>query len=458
MYDLKGFGKRIEEARKNKNMTQENLAEKFGVTSQAVSKWENGACYPDIELIPTICALLEMSLDDIFGKVKNEIDNISFPPVYKGLNLTAAFANIACYSDKEIESADGPAVNFKDGSSAELSSRRVVNRGTGRIILRALDESFISEDNIKSGNFKKLTETKLNFEYGRVKKLECAIPNGNCEINKSNGEKTEIYTEGYPEFIDMLEFEYISGNETLKIGYDKFKRDKLNNAMNKWDISKNKIKIDLAFDGDMLENTGLSIDGAGNMKLNAPCADAGMSIHGSGNIEAPVSFLNLGANIHGSGNIAFVNADKCNLNIHGSGDFKFENAENCFASIHGSGEIKADKIINLAAKIHGSGDMDIYECDVMNIEIHGSGDFDTDKVNKSVAVVIQGSGDVNIESGEVETFEVHLNNGEVRAKGVTADRAKIEIPDNGTVEIGRVKIESVEKCGDKAEIIIHQRG
>ena len=39
MYDLKGFGKRIEKMRKKKGMTQENLAERLGVTSQAVANF-----------------------------------------------------------------------------------------------------------------------------------------------------------------------------------------------------------------------------------------------------------------------------------------------------------------------------------------------------------------------------------------------------------------------------------
>jgi len=482
MYDLKGFGKRIEKLRKEKGMTQENLAEKIGVTGQAVSKWENDLCYPDIELIPTLCAMFEINLDDIFGKIQKDTSKLSFPPVYKGLNLVATFANIACYSDKEIiqtgvQGEPAPSViDFKDGSIAELQSRRVVNKGKGKIILKTLDESFITEDS--KGFMKKLTETKLNLEYGKVKKLECAIPNGNCVINKAEGDVTTVYAEGYPEFIDLLEFKYIEGEETaLEVKYDQQKRDKLGNEMNKWDISKNNITVNLAVDGETMYGIGLSVDGSGDIKLNVPSIGAGLQINGSGNIDAPVSFTALGANINGSGNIKFIdggnlgatingsgninfnNAGNCGLTINGSGDIKFNNVENCGASINGSGDIGARTIGNLGAKINGSGDINLKECDVISIEIHGSGDLDLDKVNKAVVVKIHGSGDVDIKNGEVETFDVYLDsNGEVKAKGVTTDRANIEIPNNGRVEIGRVKIESIEKCGDNAEVIIHQRG
>ena len=46
------IGNRISKYRKEKGMTQEELANKMGVSSQAVSKWENDASCPDIGLVP----------------------------------------------------------------------------------------------------------------------------------------------------------------------------------------------------------------------------------------------------------------------------------------------------------------------------------------------------------------------------------------------------------------------
>ena len=45
------IGKFIKEIRKKNNLTQKELADKYGVTYQAVSKWENGINLPDISLI-----------------------------------------------------------------------------------------------------------------------------------------------------------------------------------------------------------------------------------------------------------------------------------------------------------------------------------------------------------------------------------------------------------------------
>ena len=474
MYDLKGFGKRIEELRKRKGMTQENLAERLGVTGQAVSKWENGLCYPDIELIPTLCAIFEIGLDDIFGKIKKDTKGIEFPQAYKGAEFVCSFGGVACYSDKEVENAEGSTVTFADGSSAELSSRRIVNKGAGKIFLKTADEKYVAEDSQIFA--KKPTETKLALEYGKAKKLECTIPNGSCQIEKSDNGQTNVYAEGYPEFIDLLEFEYDEDQQNLKISYDRKKRDKISREMEKWDIAKNKIKIKVAFDGERLENLGLCVDGSGGINLRVPAQNCALTINGSGNIDAPVSFANLATSINGSGDIEFFCADNLSakingsgditfkntanytLSINGSGDIKFDDAANGVVSINGSGDISGNKTDTLTAKINGSGDIKFHECGEIAVEIHGSGDFDADKVTKAVKVSIHGSGDVNLKSGEVENFEVYLDNGEVNAKGVTTDRAKIEIPNHGSVELGRVKIESIEKCGDNAEVIIHKRG
>ena len=54
--------------RKKQNLTQEALAQKLGVTNQAVSKWESAQCYPDISLIPQLAEIFGISIDELFGK------------------------------------------------------------------------------------------------------------------------------------------------------------------------------------------------------------------------------------------------------------------------------------------------------------------------------------------------------------------------------------------------------
>lgn len=54
--------------RKQKNMTQEELATRLGVTGQAVSKWESGQCCPDVSLLPTLADIFAVSIDTLMGR------------------------------------------------------------------------------------------------------------------------------------------------------------------------------------------------------------------------------------------------------------------------------------------------------------------------------------------------------------------------------------------------------
>src|SRR5690625_4436037 len=61
------FGTRFMTYRKQKGYTQEEVAEKLNVSSQAVSKWENNQSYPDVTLLPGIAALFNTTIDALFG-------------------------------------------------------------------------------------------------------------------------------------------------------------------------------------------------------------------------------------------------------------------------------------------------------------------------------------------------------------------------------------------------------
>ena len=64
------IGKNIAKYRKAKGLTQEELGEKLGVTNQAVSKWESEISMPDVMLLPEIAAALHITLDHLYGIVR----------------------------------------------------------------------------------------------------------------------------------------------------------------------------------------------------------------------------------------------------------------------------------------------------------------------------------------------------------------------------------------------------
>ena len=72
------FSNNFKELRKLQELTQEQIAEMLGITSQAVSKWECGTSYPDIEMLPIIANIFKVSTDYLLGvditKQEKDID------------------------------------------------------------------------------------------------------------------------------------------------------------------------------------------------------------------------------------------------------------------------------------------------------------------------------------------------------------------------------------------------
>ena len=65
--DQEKIGRFIQEKRKEKKITQSDLAEKLNITDRAVSKWENGICLPDAGTMPELCKILNISINDLFS-------------------------------------------------------------------------------------------------------------------------------------------------------------------------------------------------------------------------------------------------------------------------------------------------------------------------------------------------------------------------------------------------------
>lgn len=59
------MGRRIAAARKSKNLTQQQLADRLGVTNKAVSKWETDEGCPDLKTIPALCRELDLTADQL---------------------------------------------------------------------------------------------------------------------------------------------------------------------------------------------------------------------------------------------------------------------------------------------------------------------------------------------------------------------------------------------------------
>ncbi len=71
------IGERIKESRKQKSLTQQELAEKLNVTRSAISNWEVGRNYPDLDLIIQISELFGITLDQLLKEDTTMLQKIS---------------------------------------------------------------------------------------------------------------------------------------------------------------------------------------------------------------------------------------------------------------------------------------------------------------------------------------------------------------------------------------------
>ena len=68
--DQERIGKFIYDCRKKKGLTQEDLAEKLGVTSKSISRWENGNTMPDYSLLKDLCSELDINVNELLSGEK----------------------------------------------------------------------------------------------------------------------------------------------------------------------------------------------------------------------------------------------------------------------------------------------------------------------------------------------------------------------------------------------------
>ena len=69
------IGKFIAECRKQKNLTQMQLAEKLGITDKAISKWERGIAMPDSSIMLEFCDILGISVNELLSGEKINMEN-----------------------------------------------------------------------------------------------------------------------------------------------------------------------------------------------------------------------------------------------------------------------------------------------------------------------------------------------------------------------------------------------
>lgn len=160
------IGNRISKFRKEKHMTQEELAKLLGVSSQAVSKWETDTSCPDISLLPQLCKVLCVTTDEL---LTGKNDAVKLVPTAERKNLEELTLRI------KVDSAQGDKVRV----NLPMSLVKV-----GMEIGVDMSGSISGMDSLKGVDFGKLIAL---VERGVIGKL--------VEVESSNGDIVEIVVE-----------------------------------------------------------------------------------------------------------------------------------------------------------------------------------------------------------------------------------------------------------------------
>jgi transcriptional regulator with XRE-family HTH domain len=98
------LGKRIWMLRRQKGLKQDELADKMGVSPQAVSKWENDQTCPDISLLPELAKILEVSVDELLSGKQESAPVVQIVPETQRKDIRDMVLRIV------VDSADGDKV------------------------------------------------------------------------------------------------------------------------------------------------------------------------------------------------------------------------------------------------------------------------------------------------------------------------------------------------------------
>jgi len=167
---MASLGSRITDYRRRKNVTQDQLAETMGVSSQAVSKWENDISCPDISLLPKLADYFGVSVDTLLRGEGNNTVQMLEPNARKSVDQM--FLKVV------VNSSGGDIVNV----NLPLS-----------IIKVGLE---IGIPFLQTGNNNKLKDTLKDIDFDSIFHMaEKGLIGKIVEVKSAGGDIVEIYIE-----------------------------------------------------------------------------------------------------------------------------------------------------------------------------------------------------------------------------------------------------------------------
>ncbi len=166
----KTLGMRIAALRREKGMKQDDLAEKLGVSSQAVSKWENDVSCPDIMLLPKLAKELGVTSDMLLTGEGLETPEVKCVPVEKRKSFDDLVLRV------KVDSTDGDKIRVN----------------LPMPLIKVFIDAGMSMESFNVG----IDGKKLDLDWGKiVLMVENGVVGKVVEIESSDGDLVEIVVE-----------------------------------------------------------------------------------------------------------------------------------------------------------------------------------------------------------------------------------------------------------------------
>ena len=136
------LGKRIAALRHEKELKQDELAEKLGVSAQAVSKWENDQTCPDISLLPLLAKTLDVSVDELLSGKQENTPAVQIVPADERKDIKNMMLRMVVKSHNNNVRINIPLSLIKVGIDAGLNMEEIAG---GNEVLKNLDFDKILE-------------------------------------------------------------------------------------------------------------------------------------------------------------------------------------------------------------------------------------------------------------------------------------------------------------------------
>lgn len=416
------LGGRIAALRRDRGLTQDELALRLCITPQAVSKWERGAGLPDVTVFPALAEALGVSVGELFGEGGGAPEN-DLPERFDELPLVARHEALGCYSDKKVKSCDALGVDFEDGSRADYATRTVTNCGKGEIRLVENEHAARPRYDDKRTEY---SETLTPFRHIEI------INNFPCDMKiiPTTDDAWRMHAKGSARFLSLIEVSVTGETLRLHVKSDEGPGGRGGDNMLT-------LEVGFACGG----NIKATVNGCGGLETGFPFDEGELTVNGSGDIVMG-DFGSLGVTVNGSGDIRFGNvAGETRLNVNGSGDIAGgELGRPLRVGISGSGDIKGK-----------------HACDV-TLRIAGAGDIVIDRIDEKLDANVTGSGDIRC-GGELASLLLSITgSGELQGKGLTTKEATIRLAGSSSAHVGHIVGRSTETVAKTANLRVDRRG